>query len=427
MHTSLIPIVLTIAVFLLTLGLILIQPRGMNEAWATVIGGSLMLLLGLETPRQAWQTTARGGDVLAFLLALMLLSALLDKSGFFEWAAILAARTAQGSGHILYRNVFILGAVITALLSLDTTAIILTPVVLAFVQRLKLTALPFLLACAFVANTGSLLLPVSNLTNLLFQNAFSLSFGPFALRMALPQVGAVLVNYLVFRRLFRADLPVAFDQNELPDLASVVPDRRYFQGAVVVLVGVLVGYFVGSLKGIPPYTVALSGCAALLAWGMIRRQVKADIFREISWSLFPFIVGLFVVIQGVENLGLAAYAARGLNAVGHHPLIVILTTAFGAGIGANVVNNIPMALLSISVLQQAHAEQPALYGALLGCNLGPNLTLAGSLATMLVITTARKKGETVSARQFLRAGLWATPPILLTASLALWLALAVLN
>jgi len=417
----------TIAVFLLTLTLILARPRGLHEAWATLIGGGLMLLLRLETPQQAWRTTAQGGDVLAFLLALMLLSALLDSSGFFEWAAILSARAAQGSGSALYRNVFLLGALITALLSLDTTAIILTPVVLAFVQRLHLKPLPFLLACAFVANTGSLLLPVSNLTNLLFQNAFHLKFGAFALRMALPQIGAVLVNFLVFRRLFRADLPDKFDPSQLPEPSSVLPDLSYFRGAVLVLACVLIGYFVGSLRGIQPSVIALAGCGALLTWGLIRRQVTFAVFREISWPLFPFVVGLFVVIQGVENLGLAAYATRGLEAVGPHPFLVILTTAFGAGLGANIVNNIPMGLLCISVLHLGHAAPPALYGALLGCNIGPNLTPAGSLATMLVITTARKKGEDISAGQFVRAGLRATPLVLLASCALLWLALSVLH
>ncbi len=418
-------IVLTAAVFLLTLLLILVRPRGMNEAWATVLGGGLMLLLRLETPRQAWRTTVQGADVLVFLLAVMLLSALLDKSGFFDWAAVLAARAAKGRGNALYRNVFVLGAATTALLSLDTTAIIITPLVLAFVQRLRLRPLPFLLACAFVANTGSLLLPVSNLTNLLFQSAFHLKFGPFALRMALPQIGAVLVNFLVFRRLFRADLPGEFDLAALPEPGRVVKDQPYFRGAVGVLACVFVGYFAGSLRGVPPYAVALAGCGVLLIWGILRKQVGADILREISWPLFPFVVGLFVVIQGVENLGLAALIARGLGAAGHSPLVLILTAAFGAAAGSNVVNNIPMALLAISVLREAHAASPALYGALLGCNIGPNLTPAGSLATMLVITTARKKGEDVSAGQFLRAGLWTTPLVLLTACVLLWLSLSV--
>ena len=414
---------LTLAVFTLTLTLMLTRPRGLHEAWATCVGGGLMLLLGLETPAQAWRTTAQGADVLAFLLALMLLSGLLDRSGFFEWAALHAARAAKGSGEALFRNVFVLGAVVTALLSLDTTAIILTPVVLAFVTRLKLTARPFLLACAFVANTASLLLPVSNLTNLLFQSAFHFPFGTFALRMALPQAAALAVNYFVFRRLFRSELPQAFPTDDLPTPGSVLPDGPYFRGALIVLACVLVGYFVGSLRGVPPYVVALGGCAALAFWGVARRQVKGDVFRDVSWPLFPFVVGLFVVIRGVENLGLAQFAARGLGAVGHDSLAVILASAFGAGVGSNVINNVPMALLAISALKSAHAGPATQYGALLGCNLGPNLTLAGSLATMLVITSARKKGEDVRASEFFRAGLWTTPAILLAASLALWLAL----
>ena len=416
-------LVLTLLVFGLTLGLILLRPRGLHEAWATVIGGALMLLCGLETPRQAAQTVGRGRDVLLFLLALLLLSDLLRASGFFEWAAIHAARAARGDGRVLFRNVFLLGALITAFLSLDTTAVILTPLVLSFVQRLRLPSRPFLLACAFVANTGSLLLPVSNLTNLLFVSAFHLGFGVFALRMALPQMVAVAVNYTLFRRLFARDLPERFVRDDLPEPNSVLPDVPYFRGAVAVLGCVLVGYFVGSLRGVPPYAVALAGCVVLFGWGLWRRQVAFGIVREISWPLFPFVVGLFVVVQGVENLGLAGLAARGLLEAGRQPMAQILVTAFGAGLGSNIVNNIPMALLAVSVLKHAPAAAPALYGALLGCNLGPNLTVAGSLATMLVISSARRGGEDIGAREFFAAGLRATPLLLLSAGLTLWLAL----
>ena len=412
---------LTLAVFLLTLALILIRPRGLHEAWATVIGGTLMLSCRLETPAQAWQTVAQGADVLLFLLALLLLSDLLRASGFFEWAAIHAARAARGDGGALFRNVFLLGALITALLSLDTTAVILTPLVLSFVQRLRLTARPFLLACAFVANTGSLLLPVSNLTNLLFVSAFHWRFGPFALRMALPQVVAVAVNYALFRRLFAHDLPGKFDLDELPPPADVLSDTPYFRGAVVVLLGVLMGYFIGSLTGVPPYAIALTGCGALFGWGLWRRQVGWGIVREITWPLFPFVIGLFVVVRGVENLGLAGLAARGLLHAGTQPLAQILVTALGAGLGSNIVNNIPMALLAISVLKHTPAALPAQFGALLGCDLGPNLTVAGSLATMLVISSARRGGEDIGAKQFFRAGLWVMPLVLLSGGLALWL------
>ena len=323
----------------------------MNEAWAAVAGGLAMVLWRLETWRQAWSTIREGTDVLLFLFALMLLSTLLDASGFFEWGAIKAALAARGDVKTLYRNVFLLGSLITAFLSLDTTAIILTPIVMAFVARLGLRAKPFLIACAMVANTGSLLLPVSNLTNLLFQSKLHFDFAVFGLRMLLPQIVAIAVNYGVLAFLFRQDLPDGFDPSTLPEPSAVVKDRAFFNVAVVSLIAILIGYFVASPLHIPPYAIALTGCVPLLIVGLGRRQVrKRTVVRDIGWPLFPFVAGLFVVVRGVENLGLASIASTALSHAGTSTVAQVLATAFGAGIGSNVVNNIPMALLSLNVL-----------------------------------------------------------------------------
>ena len=412
---------LTLAVAALTLLLVLTRPRGWHEAWWTAGGGALMLALRLETPAQAWQVMRTGQDALLFLLALLLLSALLERSGFFDWSSIQAVRLARGDGRRLYRNVFVLGALITASLSLDTTAVILTPVVLAFVARLKLPARPYIFACAFVANVASLPLPVSNLTNLLFTGAFGLPFGGFALRMLLPQGAALLTNYALFRWCFRGDLPEKFSGDDLPDPQAVVPDVGYFRAAVAVLGLVLVGYFAAPFAHLPPYAVGFAGCLALAVWGVRARQVDGTLLREVSWPVFPFVVGLFVVIGGVENLGLTGPMAGWLLRLDTHPLAGMAAMAGGAGLASNVVNNIPAALLARSVLQQSHAHAPLVYAALLGTNIGPNLTLSGSLATLLVLTSARKKGEDIRALDFFKVGLLVTPLPLLTAVLALWL------
>ena len=330
-------------------------------------------------------------------------------------------RLARGDGRRLYRNVFVLGALITASLSLDTTAVILTPVVLAFVARLKLPARPYIFACAFVANVASLPLPVSNLTNLLFTGAFGLPFGGFALRMLLPQGAALLTNYALFRWCFRGDLPEKFSGDDLPDPQAVVPDVGYFRAAVAVLGLVLVGYFAAPFAHLPPYAVGFAGCLALAVWGVRARQVDGTLLREVSWPVFPFVVGLFVVIGGVENLGLTGPMAGWLLRLDTHPLAGMAAMAGGAGLASNVVNNIPAALLARSVLQQSHAHAPLVYAALLGTNIGPNLTLSGSLATLLVLTSARKKGEDIRALDFFKVGLLVTPLTLLTAVLALWL------
>ena len=412
---------LILAVFALTLLGILTRPGGLPEAWWAAGGGALMLLLRLETPVQAWRVTQTGQDALLFLLSLLLLSALLERSGFFEWASVQAACMAGGDGRRLYRNVFLLGALITATLSLDTTAVILTPVVLAFVARLKLPARPYVFACAFVANTASLPLPVSNLTNLLFTGTFGLPFAGFFLRMALPQCVALLLNYALFRWLFRAELPNKFSGDALPNPMSVVPNQSYFRAAIGILILVLAGYFAAPFMHLPPYTVGFAGCAGLALWGIRTKRVGWSLLREVSWPVFPFVVGLFVVIGGVQNLGLTGLITVGISRLHAHPLLSLLAVSGGAGAASNIVNNIPAALLARSVLQQAHGGLPLIYGALLGTNIGPNITLSGSLATLLVLTAARRKGEDIGALSFLKIGLLVTPLTLLAATLALWL------
>jgi arsenical pump membrane protein len=408
---------LTLTIVAATLLLVFIRPKGLSEAWFTVLGGAAMLAFGLVTPRQAIGMVVEGKDALLFLVGLLLLADLMRVSGCFDWAAVHAARSATGNGHALFRNIFILGAVVTALLSLDTTAVMLTPVVMALVGRLKLQARPFLFVCAFIANTGSLLLQVSNLTNLLFAGVFGWGFAAFSARMVLPQVLALLANYFIFRWMFRKSLPALFPNDSLPEPSDVVPDRRFFRASMGVFAAVLLGYFVGALIHVPPYVFGLTGAVVLLIIGLRLGNVKLSIVQDITWSVFPFVIGLFVVVRAMENLGLATFVSQCLNAGASSPTLTVFLGVFGAGIGSNVVNNIPMALLSMSSL--AHGSELARYSALVGCDLGPNLTVAGSLATMLVITSARKHGEDMSPKDFFLVGIKVTPAILVAGGLGL--------
>ena len=195
--------VVTLAVFAAMLVLMMLRPRRWSEAWWTMLAAIAMLALGLVTPHEALAAVLSGKNTLLFLLSLLALSQLIGKSGFFDWAAIRCARIAKGDAHALYRNAFVVGAIITAILSLDTTAVMLTPVMLALVKRLKVPAAPYVLLCAFVANVGSLLLPISNLTNLLFADAFHQTFAAFAARMILPQIVALVTTYAILRWHFR--------------------------------------------------------------------------------------------------------------------------------------------------------------------------------------------------------------------------------
>jgi arsenical pump membrane protein len=416
--------VLTLGIFAATLALVIWKPRGRSEAIWTVLGASALLGLGLVTRHDVVAVTLSGKGALLFLLALLLLSALVEASGFFEWAAIHAARRAQGDGRALYRNVFLLGAAVTIALSLDTTAVMLTPIVLAFVARLGLPPRPYVIACAFVANTASLLLPISNLTNLLFVETFDLGFARFAARMVLPQLVALAATYGLCRLYFRAELPPRFEASLLGSPAAAVAHRGYFRASVVVLGLVFAGYFVAALAHVEPYFVAFGGVAILLGYGLATRRVVPRLLLGLSWDLFPFVIGLFVVVRGVENLGVASSAAGWLRHRAAEPLTSMVASAAGTALAANAMNNLPAALIARSALADAHAGPAAIYGALLGANIGPNIVPFGSLATMLVLSIARKKGQPIRGVEVLKAGAWMTPLVLVAALAALALSFA---
>ncbi len=332
-----------------------------------------MVGLGLVTPRDALGVVMSAKSALLFLLALLMLSALLEKSGFFEWAAILAARLSRGDARALFRNVFLLGAITTATLSLDTTAVLLTPIVLVLVSRLRAAPAPFLMACAFVANMGSLLLPVSNLTNLIFANAFHLSFARFARLMLCPQVVALLVTFWLLRWRFGAELAQGFDLEQLPGVSDVVQHRGYFRASLAVLAAVLVGYFVAPFAGLEPYVVGFAGALVLTVVGLGYGRIERASVRAVSWSIFPFVIGLFIVVRGVEHAGAAALAMHWVSRLPHQRVAKILISASMTGAASNLLNNLPTALVAKSALLASKSDAAAQFGALLGADLGPNI------------------------------------------------------
>jgi arsenical pump membrane protein len=408
----------TLALFAATLVAVLRRPFGLGEGWWTCLGGGLALLLGWVTPAQARTTLLAGHEALLFLLGLLVLSTLLEESGFFEWAALTSAHASQGNGRRLFRNTFLLGAAVTMVLSLDTTAVLVTPVILSTLRRVKLPAKAHVLACALVANIASLLLPISNLTNLIFAQDFHFSFAAFASRMAFPQVVSLGVTYAALRFLFRGDLRTDFEPSELPVAQESIRSPIFFRGACWILVGVLAGYFVGPRVGVPPYVFALGGAALLGGWGALVSGLRWSWIRNVSWGVFPFVVGLFVLVQAVENLGFTEGLAHGLQVARAHHLGLWAATG-GAALGSNLLNNLPTALLTRSLLQTAHSPPPEIYGALLGTNIGSSATLFGSLATLLVLTKARERGESIRTWDFLCTSVSVTTVALIAASAAL--------
>jgi arsenical pump membrane protein len=420
-------IAVTLAVFASMIALMVVRPRRWNEAWWTMLAAGTMLALGLVTPREALGSILAGKNTLLFLLSLLALSVLIGKSGFFDWAAIRCARIAKGDAHSLYRNAFVAGAIITAILSLDTTAVMLTPILLALVKRLRVPAAPYVVLCAFVANVGSLLLPISNLTNLLFADAFHQTFAAFAARMIVPQLVALTTTFAVLRWRFRRHLPSRFDGEALPEPASVVPNRAYFLVCLTVLAVVLVCYFLAPLMGLEPYVFAFAGSAVLALAGMALGRVNIRAVREIAWDLFPFVIGLFVAVQGIENLGIVGVSSGWLAEMRPGSPGKLLAAAGATALASNFMNNLPAALIARSVLLRSHAHMGTVLAALVGANVGPMITPFGSLATMLVLAFTRRDGEEVRTGDLVMLGLWAVPAIVVLTVLALALTFALVR
>jgi arsenical pump membrane protein len=266
-------------ILLLTLLLILIRPWNLNEAWWAGLGGVVVVGLGLVSPLQAWKILRETQDAILLLVGMMALSAVADKAGFFDRVASLAIRAGGRSVRRLYGMVFIVGTLVTATLSLDATAIVLTPIVYGTVVRLRLSPLPFMFACLYTANTASLFLPVSNLTNLLAYNAFDLGFVRFALIMLLPATLAVAANIAVFTVLFRNDLRGSY---ETKSHVFAPASGAYFWLATPGIVGVLAAFFVSPLVGAPIGLLALAGGAVVVAGARIGGWMRV---REVDGSV----------------------------------------------------------------------------------------------------------------------------------------------
>ena len=401
-----------------TLVTIVARPRGIGEAWPAAIGGAAMLLLGAVTLPVAEDVLHQTADILLFLLGMMVLTWLAEQAGVFEWLAESMARLSRGSGPLLYGLVFLLAAVVTALLSLDVTVLILTPIIYALSQQRRLDAIPFVFACTFVANTGSLVLPISNLTNLLVYSQFQIDFLTFATIMWFPNLVAVLTNLLVFFWIFKGQIPRRFTRRS----SYVTPTTWWFHASAATLTVTLVALLLSGLNRLPLAWAALGGGAVLLIISLVGGQVRLpEVNHAISWPLFIFVIGMFLVVRGFEETWLETLQF----ALPRDPLPALLLAVGGTTIGSNIVNNVPMTLLALPFIARTHdhLREIMAYGALVGANIGPTLTTYGSLATMLWLTLIRKRGVYVSTTMYIRVALFTTPIVLLTTTLALWLVL----
>ena len=409
--------ILALAMLAAVLGTAVVRPRGIPEVAVAVPAALLLIAVGAVGLDAAGDEIEQLAPTVAFLAAMLVLAELCEREGLFSAAGEMMARAARGRPVALMALVFAVAAGTTAVLSLDTTVVLLTPVVFATVTSLRLRPRPHVLACVHLANSASLLLPVSNLSNLLALRATGLSFTRFAVLMALPWVAAIAIEWLVLRRAMAGDL--ALRGRTEPSGGTDRPHRvpRYVPA---VLAAVLAGFVAASPLGIDPAWVAAAGALALAVPALARRRARpADLAQAIGvpFLLFVFALGVIVAAVAAHGLGDAVDAL----VPGAETLPALVATAFVAALLANLLNNLPATLL---LLPPAAAAGPGtVLAALIGLNVGPNLTYTGSLATLLWRRILSRHGHDQDLGEFVRIGAVSVPLILVVSSAALWLAL----
>ncbi|TAI98944.1 arsenic transporter [Pectobacterium versatile] len=421
-------------IFLLTLIFVIWQPRGLGIGWSASIGAVFALLSGVihlsDIPvvwNIVWNATAT-------FIAVIIISLLLDESGFFEWAALHVSRWGNGRGRLLFTWIVLLGAAVSALFANDGAALILTPIVIAMLLALgfsKGTTLAFVMAAGFIADTASLPLIVSNLVNIVSADFFSLGFTEYASVMVPVDIAAILATLVMLHLFFRKDIPATYDVSRLKVPASAIKDQATFSAGWVVLILLLTGFFVLEPLGIPVSAIAAAGALILFAVAKKGHAINTSkVLRGAPWQIVIFSLGMYLVVYGLRNAGLTEYLSAILNQFAEEGLwTATLGTGFLAAFLSSVMNNMPTVLIGALSIEGSTAsgvvKDAMIYANVIGCDLGPKITPIGSLATLLWLHVLSQKNMTISWGYYFRAGIVMTLPVLLVTLVALALRLSV--
>jgi arsenical pump membrane protein len=395
---------------------VIVRPWNLPEFIWAITGAALLVLLQLLPWPDALAAAGKGTDVYFFLIGMMLLAEVARKEGLFDWLAAQAVRHSRGSAKRLFLIVYVVGTIVTVLLSNDATAVVLTPAVYAATRAAKVEPLPYLFICAFIANAASFVLPISNPANLVVFGEQMPPLAEWLRTFALPSVVAIVVTYLALRLAQRRalDAEVA-EAREFPPLTRA--GKLAASGIAVTAVVLLTASARGTDLGLPTF---IAGAVVTTLILVIGRQSPWPVLKDISWSVLPLVAGLFILVEGLNRTGALPALARVLKqAATASPQLTSWVAGIVAAVGSNLMNNLPMGLIAATTRQIAQVPVHVTGAILIGVDLGPNLSVTGSLATILWLIALRREGEHVDALRFLKLGLVVMPPALLLSLLAL--------
>ncbi|WP_323086123.1 arsenic transporter [Providencia alcalifaciens] len=409
------------SIFILTLVLVIWQPRGLSIGWSASIGAVLALGTGViqfdDIPvvwHIVWNATA------AFI-AVIIISLLLDESGFFEWAALHVSRWGNGHGRLLFTWIVLLGAAVAALFANDGAALILTPIVIAMLLALGFsqgTTLAFVMAAGFIADTASLPLIVSNLVNIVSADFFGLGFAQYASVMVPVNLAAIAATLVMLHLFFRRDIPARYDVSLLRIPSSAIKDPATFRAGWIVLLFLLVGFFVLEPLGIPVSAIAAVGAVVLLVVAKRGQAINTGkVLRGAPWQIVIFSLGMYLVVYGLRNAGLTEYLSSVLNILADKGLwAATFGTGFLTAFLSSMMNNMPTVLIGALLIDESTAtgviKEAMIYANVIGCDLGPKITPIGSLATLLWLHVLAQKNMTITWGYYFRTGIIMTLPVL---------------
>ncbi|HHV7359574.1 MULTISPECIES: arsenic transporter [Morganellaceae] len=423
-------------IFILTITFVIWQPKGLGIGWSATAGAVLALIFGVISFQDipivwniVWNATAT-------FVAVIIISLLLDESGFFEWAALHVAKWGGGKGKLLFSYIVLLGATVAALFANDGAALILTPIVIAMLLALgfnKGTTLAFVMAAGFIADTASLPLIVSNLVNIVSADFFNIGFTEYASIMVPVDIAAIIATLAMLHWFFRKDIPKQYDVTKLSEPTLAIKDMTTFKAGWLVLVLLLIGFFVLEPLGIPVSAIAAIG--ALILWVIAARGHTINtkkVLRGAPWQIVIFSLGMYLVVYGLRNAGLTDYLSETLNYLADKGLwVATIGTGFITAFLSSIMNNMPTVLIGALSIEGSEAsgliQQAMVYANVIGADLGPKITPIGSLATLLWLHVLSQKNMTITWGYYFKTGIIMTIPVLTVTLIALVLRLSLLN